>query len=473
MISRSCFLSIIYFIFSSIIVSQNKQFDELIKNDLDRGIQSLDKEEVYNFDINKIVKNTSTTEGSPFNTNDNSQIDSVIIIKISSYEDEIIKYFYTYDSSGNVATETKENYLEISNSYDSNGNLINYISKRWENGQWINAHHATIFYDSLGNKTFVLVLQGKDSSWVNNAQATYFYNSCGDLIIYLEESWNGSKWVNSFRRTNTYDSNYVLISSLFQNWSGSDWTGHSWRRSYTYDLNGNMVLDLSEHLNNNKWENTAQFIYTYDKKDNKLTYLYKTWSEGEWVSVFRYFFTYDNNKNRILTKEENWEENKWVNALKITQTYNANGELDSAKTEMWWDSSWVPGNGTVWMYDNDGNSRHYFGSKFKIYYASLTDVKNEELHIKDYSLSQNYPNPFNPSTIITYSISPNVQSGLSNVSLKIYDVLGREIVTLVNKEQSAGNYEVQFNGSSLTSGIYFYKLQSGNFAESKKMLLIK
>lgn len=85
-----------------------------------------------------------------------------------------------------------------------------------------------------------------------------------------------------------------------------------------------------------------------------------------------------------------------------------------------------------------------------------------------YALEQNYPNPFNPSTTLSYSI-PN--QGM--VELKIYDVLGREVATLVSKEQQAGSYEVQFDASRLTSGIYFYQLSSEGYVESKKMVLLK
>jgi hypothetical protein len=86
---------------------------------------------------------------------------------------------------------------------------------------------------------------------------------------------------------------------------------------------------------------------------------------------------------------------------------------------------------------------------------------------QEFHLDQNYPNPFNPSTNINYSIP---QSGL--VSLKVYDVLGKEVATLVNEEKTAGSYEVEFNALQLSSGIYFYKLQAGSFVETKKMILI-
>ena len=108
----------------------------------------------------------------------------------------------------------------------------------------------------------------------------------------------------------------------------------------------------------------------------------------------------------------------------------------------------------------------------------ITDVleNNSELPI-EFSLSQNYPNPFNPSTTIKYSIPNAVVTSrdlsLQNVKLIIYDILGREVATLVNRQQKPGNYEVQFDGKGLTSGVYFYKLTSGSFVESKKMLLIK
>ncbi|MCU7503023.1 MAG: T9SS type A sorting domain-containing protein [Ignavibacteria bacterium] len=87
---------------------------------------------------------------------------------------------------------------------------------------------------------------------------------------------------------------------------------------------------------------------------------------------------------------------------------------------------------------------------------------------QSYSMSQNFPNPFNPSTIITYSLPRQ-----SFVELKVFDTIGREISTLVSKEQSAGEYKVQFDASSLPSGMYIYSIQAGEFRASKKLLLIK
>ncbi|MCE1188789.1 MAG: T9SS type A sorting domain-containing protein [Ignavibacteria bacterium] len=117
--------------------------------------------------------------------------------------------------------------------------------------------------------------------------------------------------------------------------------------------------------------------------------------------------------------------------------------------------------------------------KKKVQYARklfLANFPKEPLGIHEknnglariFSLEQNYPNPFNPSTKIVYSIPSS-----ANTTLKIYDIMGREIKTLVNEYQSAGIHELQFNASSLSSGVYFYKLQSGTYSTTKKMLFIK
>jgi len=113
-------------------------------------------------------------------------------------------------------------------------------------------------------------------------------------------------------------------------------------------------------------------------------------------------------------------------------------------------------NGKVWLYTDPGAplSIEYPGTGSNI--------------ITEFHLEQNYPNPFNPFTVISYQLPV-----AGNVILKVFDVLGKEIATLVNEEKSAGNYEIDFNASSLSSGIYFYRLQAGSFVQTKKMILLK
>ena len=163
-------------------------------------------------------------------------------------------------------------------------------------------------------------------------------------------------------------------------------------------------------------------------------------------------------------------------------------------------------NGTTWLNKNQGlniipvfvklyiSGNYIFAGIWNNYSVStiwrrslseIIDVKNISSTVPDkYSLSQNYPNPYNPSTKIRFSIPPPDKSGSRTKSdfeggqggmivLKVYDILGNEIATLVNEYLKPGTYEVKFDGSQLVSGMYFYTLTAGDFKETKKLILIK
>jgi photosystem II stability/assembly factor-like uncharacterized protein len=98
----------------------------------------------------------------------------------------------------------------------------------------------------------------------------------------------------------------------------------------------------------------------------------------------------------------------------------------------------------------------------------VNNVQNQSTIPESFKLYQNYPNPFNPTTKLSFIIGNS-----SFVTLKVYDVLGKEVATLVNEEKSSGKYSVNFNANNLASGIYFYKLQAGNFTKTMKMILMK
>jgi exopolysaccharide biosynthesis protein len=102
------------------------------------------------------------------------------------------------------------------------------------------------------------------------------------------------------------------------------------------------------------------------------------------------------------------------------------------------------------------------------YPGAVAGVEATKFQPDNYSLTQNYPNPFNPTTTINYSIPKT-----SLVTIRVYDILGREVETLVNEEKMAGSYRVMFNAASLASGIYFYRMQAGSFVSAKKLILLK
>ncbi len=162
----------------------------------------------------------------------------------------------------------------------------------------------------------------------------------------------------------------------------------------------------------------------------------------------------------------------WQQALKVDHvTYTG-------------DSSVFPSDPNLWQYlkSETDNAHMYFAEPLDESTLSNlgitripTNVENEEALTTSYILDQNYPNPFNPSTKIKFSIPGNaIQSEAKNmVTLKVYDILGNEIATLIDEYKSAGSYEVEFDAKDIPSGIYFYQLTSGEFIQTKKMLLIK
>ncbi len=120
----------------------------------------------------------------------------------------------------------------------------------------------------------------------------------------------------------------------------------------------------------------------------------------------------------------------------------------------------------------DNNGYVYTGTDNGVWRRPLSEITSVEEHSttlpSSYILSQNFPNPFNPSTIISYQLPIG-----GNVTLKVFDILGNEIATLVDEFKPAGKYETEFNAASLPSGVYFYQLKAGDFIETKKMLLLK
>ena len=107
---------------------------------------------------------------------------------------------------------------------------------------------------------------------------------------------------------------------------------------------------------------------------------------------------------------------------------------------------------------------------YKVYEngTKLTDAENQNIFPEEFNLSQNFPNPFNPVTKIKFTIA---EEGL--VTLKVYNLLGQQIATLLNNELKSGAYNVDFNGTNLSSGVYFYTIRTNSYSATKKMILLK
>jgi hypothetical protein len=133
-----------------------------------------------------------------------------------------------------------------------------------------------------------------------------------------------------------------------------------------------------------------------------------------------------------------------------------------------WDTIYSCGLSLVWDSIPDFRDRWNFGPKFPVKILSVTDGDESPIQPEEFVLYQNYPNPFNPTTKLSFVISHS-----SFITLKVYDVLGHEVQTLIDEYKNPGGYKVTFDASGLPSGIYYYRLESAGFSETKKMILLK
>ncbi len=275
-----------------------------------------------------------------------------------------------------------------------------------------------------------------------------------DSLFLLEEElwqeWDGSNWVDDYKDSHTYDVNNNRIELLLQDWDGSNFV-NDYKYTFTYDGNNNMIEELYQTWDGSNWVNYIKETYTYDVNNNMMEVFVQNWGGSNWVNNTKITNTFDVNNNLIERLEQEWDGSNWVNNTKITNTFDVNNNLIEQLVQYWDGSTWV-------------NS-----AKIELsYILIITGIEQLTKGIDAYSLSNNYPNPFNPSTTISYSVPE-----LSFVIIKIYDVLGSEVAILANEEKPIGSYEVDFNASALSSGVYFYRLQAGSFVETKKMVLMK
>jgi hypothetical protein len=167
-----------------------------------------------------------------------------------------------------------------------------------------------------------------------------------------------------------------------------------------------------------------------------------------------------------------------LNWTTATETNNRGFEIERKIFSDWENVGFVQGAGTtveknIYSFmDRNLNAGNYVYRLKQIDFDGTFEYSNEiEVEVGEitsYSLDQNYPNPFNPSTIISFRLA-----NAGYVSLAVYDVLGNIVLTLLNEDRQAGAHSIEFDGSSLSSGVYYYQLKSGSFVETKKMTLIK
>ncbi|NWF50757.1 MAG: T9SS type A sorting domain-containing protein [Ignavibacteriaceae bacterium] len=260
--------------------------------------------------------------------------------------------------------------------------------------------------------------------------------------------WDGSNFNNSGKLNFSYNAALKLTELLSEVWISGNWVNQS-LLAYTYNGQNQQTEQLYQIWNNNAWENQYKYTYTYDGNGNQTEELFQIWVNNMWENSSRKTMTYDG-QNRLFEEITQFWNSTWENSFKNIYSYNSDNNVSEILSQNWQSSVWV-------NYEKD-----------ILTWSPFSDVEERVEDFLSFRLYENYPNPFNPSTKIKFFIP---RSGV--VQLKIYDLLGREISTLVNEFRNAGEYIEEFNAINLPSGIYFYELTSESNVVSKKMLLLK
>jgi len=321
------------------------------------------------------------------------------------------------------------------------------------------------------------------------------YDTLNFSLQPVSESFGPESWLNHrvFSVLGVDDSTLYVGTAGGINKStdnGISWTKFT-HQNQTNPISGNFVVALAEDSSDN-----SIWAATWKAEDQDENWAVSSSNDGgeNWVITLQnkhahnFGFKYlSNSKSHVIAPTDNGifrsdDGVTWVEPTEITDS-STNVSIETNIFYSAASNQLSATNYYIWVGSNDGLARlsetdGFWEGSWKIYLLP-NDVNREISEIPDqFELSQNYPNPFNPATTIKYSI-PSTQTPLLRgargvlVTLKVYDILGREVATLVNKEQKPGRYEVTFDSSDHSSGIYIYTIIAGKYIDGKKMLLLK
>ncbi len=400
------------------------------------------------------------------------------------------------DSITTTTTYGKSNKYNFE--YDSLGNLLFITFFSSTDSIWQPTNKVTYKYNSSNNITSYMKANWEDSIFVNTVHEVYIYNVKGALDSVFRYTYSDNTWNNFFRFRFEYSNEDLLTNSLLDFWYEGIWENVMLNK-YTYN-NKDLIEIYSESRDQVVDKITKQllFLFGYDDNKNITSLLTKELIESKWKNSFNRSFIFDPNNNLVHESNDMWSDSIWFNtsvkdyhynpnnkitseitknntseSWKVSFNYNEKADLADANSAQLVDDTWTKADYMIAFSDSAKRNYSFFASDVNVYYNTITKVENKTAVVSDFSLSQNYPNPFNPTTTIKYSIPQSLKNNEYNTKLIVFDILGREVATLVNKQQKPCSYEVLFNANNLTSGIYFYRLQSGSFTQTKKLMLLK
>jgi hypothetical protein len=381
-----------------------------------------------------------------------------------------ISEYYLIDS---LIAESVDGSYRFLFEYNTEGRMIERTEfVKYTNSNWQMTDKDEYFYDTDFNLIREIFFSWNSVTWDSVTQNLNEYNQDNNLISTTIQWYVTGNWESSSRTTNTYDQVGNQITSLTELWQNNQWTNYFMLYNY-YSLENRRDSLLTQNWDNNHWQNFSRSSFYYDSLTTYLELIIgQLWTGNQFQDYLKLNIINDELGNQVQQLEQVWNGSVWVNDIKKDYTYLWN-YFESCNAELWNGTNWEPGDTPILVNNPDGFKIAIVTQSINIYYM-IVNVETTNSGIpSDFSLSQNYPNPFNPTTKIKYTIPSVGTRDRVSVQLRIYDILGREIATLVNEEKPAGEYEVELNAANLPSGIYFYQLKVGQFSETKKMILLR
>jgi hypothetical protein len=290
------------------------------------------------------------------------------------------------------------------------------------------------------------------------------------VTVYNNGTWFNYNYQNSFNGIE--DLNFIFVDKSNHIWIGTDYyglfmfDGVNWHEKInkTYNNKNCAIMGISEDINGVKFV----ALQTSDRKHyiasgTDYPFTFEELADTNYPFVFLSYNSIKiDKKNNLYVGTTNGlfmnSNNRWTvfdsTDFNIGGNYFSSGFVDKNNNKVFCVGNFLQNKKGLLFFNEDG--------------VNFTGVDENGLTKLDFTLSQNYPNPFNPSTNINFTL-PNTEF----VTLKIYDVLGKEVATLINEELNAGNHTKIWDAKNLSSGVYFYKLQAGKFSETKKMILVR
>ncbi len=399
------------------------------------------------------------------------------------------KRSYTYDDRNNILSYTYQIWNDEANdwfteieyiySYDENDSVLTYQWNSFINNNRSSSQLTENKYDERGNKIFThersMNLTIGEITWQEGARTTLTYNDDNKLTSTLLEYWikEAKKWEPYSQELFTYDKNSNKLSYCIQNWHPEY---HIWidyyQMIYTYneynivDTYLGSIWDIDEK----RWIDTQKITYYYNSMGKLLSQLEVIWYENQWRNNFRTTYAYGLDNSEIKTVES-WEYsiNEWRYQHKLIQKHDNNHCLTYWNLKTWRNGAWENNQTLTNEFTTSNIDFEINCSELYAYYSQpATRVENQNKNVNTFELAQNYPNPFNPTTTINYSIEK-----ASHVKLGIYNTLGQLVSVLVDKHQKPGKYSVKYNANQSCSGVYYYKLETGEQKSIRKMLYLK